>query len=127
MIGNCVNLAESAIRQRFDAEILDLVKLLQSKLKFKNPADLSSDAETPMPEVLAWAIMLSKLFVLNATRSGTRSRTCPILAPSTRIPTTSTRAGAIRCSLSVPPTALCPRTRYNRTGGALRRALRVRS
>ena len=42
MIGNCVNLSESAIRQRFDAEIPDLEKLLQSRLKFKNPADLRS-------------------------------------------------------------------------------------
>jgi hypothetical protein len=50
MIGNCVNLSESAIRQRFDAEIPDLEKLLQSRLKIKNPADLRSDAETPLPE-----------------------------------------------------------------------------
>ena len=56
MIGNSVNLDESRIRQRFDGEIPDLVKLLESRLKVKSPADFRSDHETPMPEVLAWTI-----------------------------------------------------------------------
>jgi hypothetical protein len=49
MIGNCVNLSESAIRQRFDAEIRNCEKLLESKLKLKNPVDLIDDTEMPTP------------------------------------------------------------------------------
>lgn len=58
MIGTCVNLSESAIRQRFDAEIADLQKLLESKLKLKNPGDFPCDTEIPTSEVLAWALKL---------------------------------------------------------------------
>jgi hypothetical protein len=39
-------------------EIADLQKLAESKLKLKNPADLTSDPDTPMPEILAWALKL---------------------------------------------------------------------
>lgn len=56
MIGNSLNLSQQAINQRFEQEIADLRKLVESRPKMKNPADLTSDAETPTPEVLAWAI-----------------------------------------------------------------------
>ena len=41
MIGNLLNLSQQAIDQRFQQEIPDLVKLVQSRLKLKNPADLT--------------------------------------------------------------------------------------
>lgn len=59
MIGDSYDLDESTIRKRFEGEIADLRKLLESRLKLKNPADLRTDAETPTPEVLAWALKLN--------------------------------------------------------------------
>jgi hypothetical protein len=56
MIGNEFNLSQDAIFRRFEREIPDLEKLVASRLKLKNPGELPRDAETPMPEVLAWAI-----------------------------------------------------------------------
>jgi len=46
MIRNLLNLTQQAIDQRFQQEIPDLEKLVQSRLKLKNPADLTSDSET---------------------------------------------------------------------------------
>ena len=73
MIGSLWDLTQPAITQRFQSEIRDCEKLIESKLKLKNPVDLIDDPEMPTPELLAWAIS-----------SGTRSMTCPILAPRTR-------------------------------------------
>ena len=56
MIGDLTNLSKQAIEQRFRQEIADLQKLVESKLKLRNPADLTSDPETPTPEILAWAL-----------------------------------------------------------------------
>ena len=57
MIGELTNLSKQAIDQRFGQEIPDLEKLVESKLKLKNPSDLTSDPDTPMPEILAWALI----------------------------------------------------------------------
>jgi hypothetical protein len=53
MIGSLLNLTHQAISQRFEQEIRNCEKLAESKLKLKNPADLSREAETPMPEAQA--------------------------------------------------------------------------
>jgi hypothetical protein len=53
MIGASLNLSQDTISLRFQREIPDLEKLVESRLKLKNPADLTNDKETPMPEVLA--------------------------------------------------------------------------
>jgi hypothetical protein len=42
MIGDLTNLSKQAIDQRMSQEIADLQKLAESKLKLKNPADLTS-------------------------------------------------------------------------------------
>ena len=57
-IGDYFGLAQKTISDRFKGEIPDLEKLLESKLKLKNPADLSGDSETPTPEILGWALKL---------------------------------------------------------------------
>ena len=58
MVGDRLNMPQTTVADRILTEVPDLEKLVQSRLKLKNPADLTGDAETPMPEVLAWAIKL---------------------------------------------------------------------
>ncbi len=57
MIGNLLNLSQPAITQRFQSEIRNCEKLIESKLKLKNPSDLIDDPEMPTPELLGWAIL----------------------------------------------------------------------
>jgi hypothetical protein len=55
MIGDRLNLAHNTINDRLQSEIVDLLKAIESRLNFKNPADLVGDKEMPTPELLAWA------------------------------------------------------------------------
>lgn len=64
---------EKSIDHRFQQEIPDLERLVQSRLKLKNPADLTSAAETPMSEVLAWAI--KRLIDIGGQEDSTRQLT----------------------------------------------------
>jgi len=41
MIGDRLNLAHNTINDRLQSEIVDLLKAIESKLKLKNPADLT--------------------------------------------------------------------------------------
>jgi len=55
MISDRLNMPRSTVIERIETEIPDLVKLSESRLKSKNPGDLTNDEETPLSEVLAWA------------------------------------------------------------------------
>jgi hypothetical protein len=61
MIGNRLDLAQNTINDRFQSEIPDLEKLIQSRLKIKNPADLIGDAETPVLDLRARTISSQSL------------------------------------------------------------------
>jgi len=61
MIGDRLDLAQNTINDRLESEIRNCEKAIESKLNLKNPADLVGDAETPMPEVLAWAMIGDRL------------------------------------------------------------------
>lgn len=86
MIGNSFNLSQDAISLRFQREIADLQKLVESKLKLKNPADLTSDPEAPTPEILAWAL------------SQRRPNRLFAMSPRT-IPAATARANVLSCSV----------------------------
>lgn len=49
MIGDRLNMPRTTIDQRIQTEVADLLKLVESKLKLKNPSDLTDDPETSMP------------------------------------------------------------------------------
>lgn len=75
--GDRLDLAHNTVNDRFQSEIVDLLEAIESRLKFKNPADLIGDKEMPTPELLAWAVKLKStndITKMEALRIGVRPR-----------------------------------------------------
>jgi len=51
MIADRLNMPQTTISERILTELVDLLEAIESRLNFKNPADLTDDKEMPTPDV----------------------------------------------------------------------------